>query len=315
MKLLIVLLQFVSIVFPNAPVEQSPDSVVRELYQQVVARRPLGIPKGEDKAAIWPHLSKGLIHRLDTAQACEDSYFQQHTGENGKPGFDWLEINLFSGGGNEQAIPSSAVVERTAAQKNGSLRVYVRLRYKESFETYGRPPNPANTFHWRVAASMISEDGKFVVDDVLFLKDDSTKIASRLTDSFTGCDGSRWVGVAQNPDDISHPTPRLYELFSWQQPDRTWDFCLLPSPSGVNIPVETIFNKKLRLTGIDGLKRKISLLPTGGTILWMNGITSGQNPTAESKMLALPPLETVEQVKSYAEERGVHVQVPSSTPE
>jgi hypothetical protein len=171
----------------------SPESIVRELYRQIVARRPLGIPKGEDKAAIWPHLSKRLIHRLETAQACEDSYFQQHTGEDSKPGFDWLEVNLFSGG-NEQAIPSSAVVERTAAQKDGSLRVYVRLRYKESFETYGRPPNPANTFHWGVAAAVISEGGRFVVDDVLLFKDDSTKIASRLADSFPGCDGSRWTG-------------------------------------------------------------------------------------------------------------------------
>jgi hypothetical protein len=188
---LLMLLQLMGYVSPSRPA--SSDSVVRALYKQVVARRPLGIPKGEDKAAIWPHLSKGLIHRLETAQACEDSYFQQHKGEDGKPGFDWLEVNLFSGG-NEQAIPSCAVVERTAAQKNGSLRVYVRLRYKESFETYGRPPNPANTFQWRVAASVITEGGKFVVDDVLFLKDDSTQIESRLSDSFPGCDGSRWVG-------------------------------------------------------------------------------------------------------------------------
>jgi len=190
----ILLLLLVSCLSPGGTANSSPDSVVRALYQQIVARRPFGIPKGEDKAAIWPYLSKGLIHKLETAQACEDSYFQQHTSDIVKPGFDWLEVNLFSGGANEQAIPSSAVVERTAAQKDGSLRVYVRLRYKESFETYGRPPNPANTFHWRVADSMISEDGKFVVDDVLFLKDDSTKIEYRLTDFFRGCDGPRWVG-------------------------------------------------------------------------------------------------------------------------
>lgn len=171
----------------------SASAVVRELYQQIVKRRPLGIPKGEDKAAIWPHLSKGLIRRLETAQKCEDSYFQQHKNENGKPGFDWLEVNLFTGGGNEQAIPYSAAVERTAAQKNGSFRVYIRLEYKESFETYGRPPNPANTFHWRVAAKVISEDGNFVVDDVLFFKEDSGKIESRLTTSFPGCEGPQWV--------------------------------------------------------------------------------------------------------------------------
>jgi hypothetical protein len=93
-----------------------------------------------------------------------------------------------------------------------------------------------------------------------------------------------------------------------------WNFCLLPSPSGVNIPVEIIFDKKFRLTGVDQLRRKISLLPTGTTILWMNGLTSGQTPTAESKKLALPPLHTVEQVKRYAEKHGIQVQVPSQSP-
>ena len=168
---------------PTVTAGPSAEAVVRELYQQIVARRPLGIPRGVDKAAIWPLLSKRLIYRLETAQACENSYFQQHAGEDGKPGFGWLEVNLFSGG-NEQALPSAAVVERTSAQKDGSLRVYVRLRYKESFATYGRPPDPANTFRWRVAASVISEDGRFVIDDILFLKDDSTDIESRLTRCF-----------------------------------------------------------------------------------------------------------------------------------
>jgi hypothetical protein len=35
----------------------------------------------------------------------------------------------------------------------------------------------------------------------------------------------------------------------------------------------------------------------------MNGITSGQTPVAEGKKLALPPVDTVEQVKGYAGER------------
>jgi hypothetical protein len=122
-------------------------------------------------------------------------------------------------------------------------------------------------------------------------------------------------GIAQNPDGLAHPALRLYELYSWPQPNGIWNFCLLPSPSGVNIPVEAIFNKKLRLTGVHQLEQKISQLPTDTTILWMNGITSGQTPTSESKRLALPPTETVEQVKRYAGKRGILVQVPNPTPE
>jgi predicted type IV restriction endonuclease len=47
----------------------------------------------------------------------------------------------------------------------------------------------------------------------------------------------------------------------------------------------------------------------------MDGITSGQTPTAESKKLALPPVETVEQVKRYAVAHGVQVEIPSSSPD
>jgi hypothetical protein len=193
MKPLIVLLQLVSFVFPNAPVDPSPDSVVRELYQQVVARRPLGIPKGEDKAALWPFLSKRLIQKLDAAQTSEDDYMRQRPDKDGKPGFGWLETGLFSGS-NERAIPASAAVERTQPMKDGTFYVYLRLTYKESFETYGKPPDPTHTFDWHVAAVVVSEEGRFVVNDVLLVKDDSTKIALRLTGSFLGCDGPRWVG-------------------------------------------------------------------------------------------------------------------------
>jgi len=89
------------------------------------------------------------------------------------------------------------------------------------------------------------------------------------------------LGVAQAPNGFAQPSPRLYELYSWPQSGGTWNFCLLPSPSGVTIPVEVIFNKKSRLTGTDQLERKISLLPTGTRIIWMNGITAGQTPTKE----------------------------------
>ena len=87
---LIMLLLLASYVSPSAPAEHSPDSVVRVLYQQVVARRPLGIPKGADKAAISPFLSKELIQKLDAAQACQDDYFRQRTDKHSKPAFGWL---------------------------------------------------------------------------------------------------------------------------------------------------------------------------------------------------------------------------------
>jgi hypothetical protein len=113
--------------------------------------------------------------------------------------------------------------------------------------------------------------------------------------------------VAQTQDDSAHLPPRLYELYGWPQSNGIWNFCLLPSPSGVNIRAETIFNKKVRLIGVAQLKRRISELPTGTRIIWMNGIASGEAPTAESMKLALPPAQTVEQVKRYAGAHGVEM--------
>jgi hypothetical protein len=191
--LLLLVAFFVS---PSAGEVHSPDYVVRNLYQQIILRKPLGIPKGADKAAIWPFLSKRLINELDAAQSCEDDYFRLHTDKHEKPVFAWLEMDLFSGA-NEEAIPSAAVVDRTAPQKYGAFRVFVRLTYRETYETYGKPPDPANTFDWQIAAVVISEDGQFRVDDVLFFNDNSTKIESRLTDLFHECHGSRWVGEKQ----------------------------------------------------------------------------------------------------------------------
>src|SRR3984957_7273493 len=121
--------------------------------------------------------------------------------------------------------------------------------------------------------------------------------------------------VAQTPAHSTHLPPRLYELYSWPQSNGIWNFCLLPSPSGVNIPAKAIFNKKLRLAGLTQLERKISELPTGTRIIWMNGMAAGETPTPESRRLALPPTRMVEHVQSYAEAHGIQMEIPSSSPD
>ncbi|MBZ5523623.1 MAG: hypothetical protein LAP21_15420 [Acidobacteriia bacterium] len=196
---LMALLPLISYASPSVAAEQQPDAVVRNLYREIVARRPLGIPKGADKKAIWPFLSMGFIRTIETAQACEDDYIRQHLNDTSKPEFGWLENGLFSGE-NEQAIPAEAVVERMEPQKHGSFKVYVRLTYKETYKTSRRPPDPEHTFSWNIAVKVISEGGRFVVDDVLRLKEDSTKVESRLSRSFKGCRGSRWIGRRRSPD-------------------------------------------------------------------------------------------------------------------
>jgi hypothetical protein len=194
LRRLILLALLVGVVAAVRAADDSPDVVVRNVYKQVIARRPIGIPKDADKSAMWPFLSKKLIHQLEVAQSCEVDYFRQHPkNADEKPEFDWLEFGLFSGA-NERAAPSAAVVTRTELEKNGSYRVYVRLIDKDLIEVNGRKSDPTNTFRWNVAAVVTTEDGKLVVDDVFLFKDNSNKIDSRLTSSFPGCDGEHWVG-------------------------------------------------------------------------------------------------------------------------
>ena len=175
------------------PQTEGPATVVEKLYREVVARQPLGIPTGADKKAIWPFLSQKRARQLETAKSCEDDYYRLHRGSDEKPEFGWLEFGLFSGG-NEEAAPAEFQVERTEALGEGTYQVHLRLTYRETFETYGRPPDPKSTFHWPAAVVVISEKGRFLVDDVLLFARDSTKVDWRLSQEFAGCDGPRWVG-------------------------------------------------------------------------------------------------------------------------
>jgi len=203
----VLLLQFgTTIALAQAPqhsepsrVGEQPEEVVRRLYHEVVARHPLGIPNGEDRKHITPYLSKRLISRLDTASACEKDYFRLHPDPHSKPQIDWLEFGLFSGAW-EEALPAAFHLERTQRGKDGSFSVYLRLAYKETWATYGRAPNPEGTFRWHIAVVVVPENGHFVVDDVIYLKDevDPQEVNPPLSQTLAiGCDGSRWVGYSE----------------------------------------------------------------------------------------------------------------------
>ena len=168
---------------PSLP--KQPEAMVRGLYTHVAARHPVGIPRGADMKVLAPYLSKSLLHRIDLARACERDYYRQHQSAKEKPQIEWLEFGLFTGG-NEKVSPRAFDVERTQSEKDGSFHVYVRLKW-------GSPSKP---WMWRVVAVVVQEDGHFVVDDVIFLKDENLDdVESRLSETLaSGCKGPRWVG-------------------------------------------------------------------------------------------------------------------------
>jgi len=133
--------------------------------------------------ALAPYLSKALIRRLGTSLACAGDWSRQHPDPNLKPPYGWVDDGFFSGG-NERASPGGFHVESVQPEKNGSFRVHVRLKYSEPIQ------NP----YWYVDVIVTRENKHFVVDDVVFLKDDWDEESRLSEDLAVDCDGSRWVG-------------------------------------------------------------------------------------------------------------------------
>lgn len=171
---------------PSRSNTRQPEAFVRSFYHLVVLRHPVSIDTNELKV-FAPYLSKALRDRIAVTSACSVDWNRQNPPPPVlKPPFGWLESGLFSGA-NEKALPRLYHVEKAQPEKNGSFRVPVRL-------TYG-PPEAL--WIWEVAAIVVREDGHFVIDDVIYLKDKQAGLEEeyRLSQVLAeGCDGPHWVG-------------------------------------------------------------------------------------------------------------------------
>jgi hypothetical protein len=117
-------------------------------------------------------------------------------------------------------------------------------------------------------------------------------------------------GSPQGPNDSLGKPGMGYELYSWQERTGRWSFCLLPSPSGVNIRAEEVFDKKALLRGVDGLRGRISKLPVGATIYWLDGLSQEAGPrTKEVERLSYPPADIIDQLRRHAETRHIEIQM------
>jgi hypothetical protein len=159
--------------------------VVRGLYQQLVSQRIGGIPTPKKLKVLSPYLSNSLVHRINQARACRDDWFRLHPKNDEKAPSTWTEFGLFSGA-DDRGHPGAFQIEKTESEADGSFRVYVRL-------TEGNPPEKSWT--WQVADILTREGGRYVIDDIVFLRDKDIDTESRLSEILTtGCDGPHWVG-------------------------------------------------------------------------------------------------------------------------
>ena len=176
---------------PSDPADQ-PRALVTSLYHEVIDRRPIGVPHGRDMKVFAPYLSKALLHKMSLADACAADWYRQHPHSRDpqhpefilKPEYGWLELGTFSGGDDEGELRAFHI-ERTQAGKDGSFQVHLRL-------TWGMPPEKPWLSY--VALVVRRENGRYVVDDLLYLKDNHD-VESRLSKILSeGCNGSHWVG-------------------------------------------------------------------------------------------------------------------------
>jgi hypothetical protein len=169
---------------------------VQKLYEEIVAHHPVGIPAGAEMAKLRPFLSKRLAEQLQTAQACEEDYFRQHSTKDGAPKPAWMKGGVFTGD-SQRVSPIQAVPERKERQQDGSFLVYVSLVHL--YTGHG-----SHYFHfaghkaqgWEVVATVVSESGRFAIDDVRIFDSENTSGSSHLlSDAFFGCEGPHWTGL------------------------------------------------------------------------------------------------------------------------
>jgi hypothetical protein len=157
--------------------------MVASFYKEVVARHP--IAGMGDRKVFGPYLSKGLLHRFDDNTACFADWYRKNPGTTDKPPFGQLEMGVYSGD-SEESNPQTFYIEKTVSREDGSSRVYVKLTYAE----------PTFKLLWYVAAVVVRENGRPVVDDVIYLRDKDNPDEGRLSQVLAGdgCKGPRYGG-------------------------------------------------------------------------------------------------------------------------
>lgn len=163
---------------------QSALDAARVFYSYITRYRPIGIPEGRAKKALWPLLSKRLVQELDSLQACDDDYYRRYgetlKANQYKPATPWLEEGLFSGpieaaGPRKFSILSSRAI--------GDNRVDVHLRFTG---------DPASSDHFDGVATVVLENNRWVIDDFVAMYGNDELL--RLSSGYPECKGGQWVG-------------------------------------------------------------------------------------------------------------------------
>ena len=223
----------------SAPgLHNSPGSLVRSLYTEVVSRRPHDIPQGAEMKIFAPYLSKALLHKIDIAKACSNDWSRRIPESHLKAEMD-SKFGLFYGV-RWSAEPQTFKIARIQSEKEGFSRVDVNLTSGGS---------PARRYMWDIEAIVLREDGHSVVDDVIYINNATydypeDKPADRRLSEYlaAGCDGPRWIGYSlpNQPEALIHS---LYEQVVAHTP--------VGIPSGIDWKIFAPYMSKTLLHRID----------------------------------------------------------------
>jgi len=185
------------IVWPTAcnrhksPEPNQPADLAQKLYADVIAHPTSDIPSGDDWKIFAPFLSRSLLHEIDIYNACIADEARYYASGPPVKLASLAESGIFSGA-DEKEAPGTAQVENSQPQSDGTVRVTVKLGL------------PQDQMEWRVVDVFKQEDGRFVLEDVVFpgeffikgLKDDRPPgpdgyLSQELTGFCKG--GTHWV--------------------------------------------------------------------------------------------------------------------------
>jgi hypothetical protein len=173
----------------NAP--QAALDTVRVFYTDITRYRPLGIPGGRARKALWPLMSKRLVHELDGLQVCDDDYYRRYgailQANTYKPATPWLEVGLFSGP-NEAGDPMRFSILSSRAIGNNRVDVHLRFTHKQTYCC----GHPTSYDHAEGVVTAVLENKRWVIDDFVAMYENDELI--RLSDGYSVCKAGQWVG-------------------------------------------------------------------------------------------------------------------------
>ncbi len=117
------------------------------------------------------------------------------------------------------------------------------------------------------------------------------------------------VVAAQN-----HPKDRQkvlmnYELYSWQESKGNWEFSILPNLERYYV-IEEVLDKRRTIHGVDRLKLRLSQLPAGTTVYWLDRLSPDVEPKHKIReRFGYPPPDVVEEIQKYAGKRKIKIEV------